>query len=185
MLSWWGSRCWIRINAMPVRAGRASINLVQASSPPADAPMATMVRPAIGGPRGAVTGFGRLSGMLPCPSNIGSRRTITRQCHACSKRRCADVQTRGALAGQVNRGGKTQENCIWIVTAEILAMKGRISLYAQLPKNPDPSRQTPSRGRLAINIAVRYPFHRQNSRYVPSGYWGSQNKSNTPQRGLK
>ena len=41
MLSWVGSRCCTRMNAMPLSAGSASTNFRQASSPPAEAPIAT------------------------------------------------------------------------------------------------------------------------------------------------
>ncbi len=41
MLSWLGSRCWTRMNAMPVSAGKACKSRRQASSPPAEAPIAT------------------------------------------------------------------------------------------------------------------------------------------------
>jgi hypothetical protein len=36
-----GSKCWISTKAMPVEAGRLSSNCVNASRPPADAPMPT------------------------------------------------------------------------------------------------------------------------------------------------
>src|ERR1700686_2929795 len=41
MLSWVGSRCWTRMKAMPVPVGNASTNFLQASSPPAEAPIPT------------------------------------------------------------------------------------------------------------------------------------------------
>src|SRR5690348_8041471 len=40
-LEWAGSRCWMRMNAIPVFAGSALRSCVNASSPPADAPMPT------------------------------------------------------------------------------------------------------------------------------------------------
>ena len=43
MLSWVGSRCCTRMNAMPLPSGRPRINRVHASSPPADAPTPTTV----------------------------------------------------------------------------------------------------------------------------------------------
>src|SRR5689334_12617645 len=51
-LSWVGSRCWTRTNAMPLSAGTALKNLRNASRPPADAPIptsatrASLLRPA-------------------------------------------------------------------------------------------------------------------------------------------
>src|SRR5271168_4783379 len=41
MLGWVGSRCWIRIKAMPVPLGSAPSNLRKASRPPAEAPSPT------------------------------------------------------------------------------------------------------------------------------------------------
>src|SRR3989454_10624901 len=41
-LEWAGSRCWMRMNAIPLFAGSALRSCVKASSPPAEAPMPTM-----------------------------------------------------------------------------------------------------------------------------------------------
>ena len=41
MLSWVGSRCWTMMKAMPLTAGSASRSFLQASRPPAEAPIAT------------------------------------------------------------------------------------------------------------------------------------------------
>src|SRR4029077_1608447 len=40
-LSWVGSKCWTRTNAMPLSVGTALKNLRNASRPPADAPIPT------------------------------------------------------------------------------------------------------------------------------------------------
>ena len=55
------------MNAIPEEAGRLSINLVQASNPPAEAPIATMEKAFAGGPRGGFTDFDRLFGTEPIP----------------------------------------------------------------------------------------------------------------------
>ena len=53
MLSWVGSRCWTRMRAMPLPAGRPSISLLHASRPPAEAPIPTTAKSSApwGGPR--------------------------------------------------------------------------------------------------------------------------------------
>src|SRR5579872_2416370 len=55
MLSCVGSRCWTRIKAMPLSAGNASTSFLQASRPPAEAPIPTTGKLAAsrGGPRAA------------------------------------------------------------------------------------------------------------------------------------
>ena len=45
MLSWFGSRCWIRMKAMPLPAGSAPTSFRLASRPPAEAPMPTTGKP--------------------------------------------------------------------------------------------------------------------------------------------
>ena len=42
MLSWLGSRCCTMMKAMPLGAGSASRSFLQASRPPAEAPIATI-----------------------------------------------------------------------------------------------------------------------------------------------
>ena len=67
MLSCVGSRCWTRINAIPVSAGNALSSFVHASNPPAEAPIATMVK------SGAVeAGLASASGMTTQP-RLGRR----------------------------------------------------------------------------------------------------------------
>src|SRR6185437_4077694 len=53
MLSWLGSRCWTRMKAMPFLAGSASTSFLQASRPPAEAPIPTIKKSSRlrGGPR--------------------------------------------------------------------------------------------------------------------------------------
>ena len=41
MLSWVGSRCWTRMQAMPLPAGSAPTSFLKAPRPPAEAPIAT------------------------------------------------------------------------------------------------------------------------------------------------
>ena len=60
LLSCLGSRCGTRTSASPVRGGRAASNCVNASSPPAEAPMPTMGQPSF--PRGAALAGGDLTG---------------------------------------------------------------------------------------------------------------------------
>ena len=52
---------------MPVFADKELISFVQASSPPADAPIATMENFGEGGPRGTLPIECRVSGMKHCP----------------------------------------------------------------------------------------------------------------------
>src|SRR5476649_2442016 len=65
MLWWVGSRCWTRTKAMLVGAGRASTSFLQASRPPADAPMAT-TRNAPGGLSTSRTGNDTLALAAGC-----------------------------------------------------------------------------------------------------------------------
>src|SRR4051794_33869534 len=82
MLSKVGSRCWIRIKAMPLPADKAPANFRQASRPPAEAPIPTIEKslPSLGnsGARG--------EGMLDCgggdPAEYGDDSGIP---HSCSK----------------------------------------------------------------------------------------------------
>src|ERR1700756_1392492 len=71
MLLWSGERCWTRTNAMPLVAGMFSKKVLNALSPPADAP-----RPTINGcatdrfETGGVVRLGALAGLAP-PAFLG------------------------------------------------------------------------------------------------------------------
>jgi len=62
---WLGSRCEMRMKASPLSGGIWLINCVKASSPPADAPIATMIKGFLSLPEAGSVFF-----VLPVPAGV-------------------------------------------------------------------------------------------------------------------
>jgi len=91
-LSWSGSRCCTSTNPMPVFGGRAASNWVNASSPPAEAPMPTI------GNNAPLPGSSRLSAIVRRRLRLsGSSRTLL---------------LRAASASRASRHGSTHSRSI-------------------------------------------------------------------------